>query len=135
MGKILDDPPFPVIERAPGFWRTGALVLGCHLFRWCKPHRFLTPLRPFGCCAVGNFNLTDWGVFGGLSAISYPLGYAAGASPSPAFAKVSGNMARPSAGMATILGAMAGFMLAYQNSSGRLMGFKPNDAEVKASKR
>lgn len=87
------------------------------------------------CCAVGNFSLTDWGVFGGLSAISYPLGYAAGASPSPAFAKVSGNMARPSAGMAAILGAIAGFMLAYQNSSGRLMGFKPNDAEVQAAKR
>jgi len=83
--------------------------------------------------AVGNFNFTDWGILGGLTAISYPLGYLAGGSPSPAFAKVSGNMGRPSAVMASIIGATAGFMLAYQNSSGRLMGFNPNDAEVRAA--
>jgi hypothetical protein len=30
------------------------------------------------------------------------------------------------------MGATAGFMLAYQNSCGRLMGLKPNEAEVRA---
>ena len=33
-------------------------------------------------------------------------------------------MARPSMWMAVIMGATAGFMLAYQNSCGRLMGLK-----------
>lgn len=40
------------------------------------------------------------------------------------YARISGNMARPSAVAAAAMGAVAGFMLAYQNSSGRLMGFK-----------
>ncbi len=84
---------------------------------------------------MGNFSLSDWGVFGGLGAVSFPLGYAAGASPSPSFAKISGNMARPSAVMATLMGSLAGFFLAYQNSSGRLMGFNPNEAETKAARR
>lgn len=84
---------------------------------------------------MGNFSVSDWAIFGGVGAVSYPLGYAAGASPSPSFAKISGNMARPSAAMAAIMGAMAGFMLAYQNSSGRLMGFNANEAEVKAAQR
>lgn len=29
-----------------------------------------------------------------------------------------------------LIGVMGGFMYAYQNSAGRLMGFFPNDAEV-----
>lgn len=33
--------------------------------------------------------------------------------------------------MGAALGALAGFMLAYQNSSGRLMGLRPNEAEVR----
>lgn len=85
--------------------------------------------------AVANFNLTDWSIFAGLAAISFPLGWAAGAPASPMYARVSGNMARPSAIAATVLGATAGYMLAYQNSSGRLMGFKPNEAEVLAARR
>lgn len=42
-------------------------------------------------------------------------------------------MNRPSAVTAAILGGTAGFMLAYQNSGSRLMGFAPNAAEVKAA--
>lgn len=65
-----------------------------------------------------------------------PLLYAcvatAGAQRSPAFSKVSGAMARPSMWAGACMGAMAGFMLAYQNSCGRLMGAKPNEAEVRA---
>ena len=38
-------------------------------------------------------------------------------------------------GMAGLLGATAGFMLAYQGSAGRLMGFFPNAAEGAAVKR
>lgn len=29
-----------------------------------------------------------------------------------------------------LIGVMGGFMYAYQNSAGRIMGFFPNDAEV-----
>lgn len=50
--------------------------------------------------------------------------FPAGAQRSPAFAKVSGAMARPSMWAGACLGALAGFMLAYQNSCGRLMGLK-----------
>lgn len=28
--------------------------------------------------AVGNFNLRDWSIFGGATALSYPFGYAVG---------------------------------------------------------
>lgn len=106
MGKILDQPQFPVVDASPSVGKT-----------------------------VANFSINDWAIFGGLAAISYPLGWAAGAQPSPMYAKISGNMARPSAVMAALMGAAAGFMLAYQNSSGRLMGFKPNEAEVVAARR
>ena len=37
-----------------------------------------SPFSFLGFVAVGNFNLKDWGTFAGLTAISYPLGYAAG---------------------------------------------------------
>jgi hypothetical protein len=39
----------------------------------------------------------------------------------------------PSTVMAGILGGIGGFMLAYQSSSGRLMGYFPNSSEVRAS--
>lgn len=48
----------------------------------------------------------------------------AGAQVSPAYARVAGAMARPSMWAGACLGALAGFMLAYQNSCGRLMGLK-----------
>lgn len=47
---------------------------------------------------------------------------AAGANASPAYAKVAGNMARPSMVAGLLMGATAGFMLAYQNSSGESAG-------------
>eukprot|EP00891_Asterochloris_glomerata_P005947 jgi/Astpho2/5947/Aster-x1317 len=58
MGVFFDVPPYPVIDKAPGFWKTA---------------------------------------------------------------------------MAATIGALGGFMLAYQNSSGRLMGFFPNDSEVESN--
>lgn len=57
------------------------------------------------------------------------LGYV-GAAPSPAYARVSGNLGHSSAVVASMIGALAGFMLAYQNSTGRLQGFLPNDEEA-----
>jgi hypothetical protein len=48
---------------------------------------------------------------------------------------MTGSMNRPSGVMGAIIGATAGFMLAYQNSGGRLMGFVANDEEVRAAAR
>lgn len=73
---------------------------------------------------MGNFSLDDWGLAAGVAAVSAPLGYLAGAQRSPAYAKVAGSMARPTMWTAVMMGATAGFLLAYQNSCGRLMGLK-----------
>ena len=43
------------------------------------------------------------------------------------------KVAGPSAVTAGIIGALGGFMYAYQNSAGRLMGLRENDAEAKAA--
>ncbi|CAL8462245.1 g1776 [Coccomyxa elongata] len=94
MGVIFDEPKYPVIDKAPGFWQT-----------------------------VGNFNLTDYAVFAGTAAICGPFGYYVGTPP---------PIRLPSMWAGLTLGATAGFMLAYQNSAGRLMGLKPNDREVEA---
>ncbi|KAL4436093.1 hypothetical protein ABPG77_005541 [Micractinium sp. CCAP 211/92] len=102
MGKVLDEPKYAVVDPAPSASKI-----------------------------VSNFNANDWMIFGGMTAASFPLGYLAGAQRSPAFAKVSGAMGRPSMWMGATLGALAGFMLAYQNSSGRLMGLRPNEDEVR----
>ena len=67
-----------------------------------------------------------------LPALQLPPPAPAGVTSSPAFSKVSGAMARPSMWAGAAMGLTAGFMLAYQNSSGRLMGLKPNEAEVRA---
>lgn len=87
----------------------------------------LTATLPRAHClssAVGNFSLDDWGLAAGVAAVSAPLGYLAGAQRSPAYAKVAGSMARPTMWTAVMMGATAGFLLAYQNSCGRLMGLK-----------
>lgn len=84
--------------------------------------------------AVGNYNLTDWSLVGVLGAIGYPVGYIAAGNQSPPFARLGGNLGRSSAMMAAFLGGSAGFLLAYQNSWGRLTGFNPNEAEVRGMK-
>ena len=43
------------------------------------------------------------------------------------------KVAGPSAVTAGIIGALGGFMYAYQNSAGRLMGLRENDSEAKAA--
>lgn len=73
---------------------------------------------------VGNFNLRDYGFFLGYSAVAFPFGYVSGRSA---------GMAIPSAWTAVTLGALGGFMMAYNHSSGRLMGMFPNDGEVETA--
>ncbi|KAK9817746.1 hypothetical protein WJX72_001543 [[Myrmecia] bisecta] len=91
---IFDEPKYPVIDSAPGFWKT-----------------------------VGNFSLRDYALVAATTGVSLPFGYVTGRSA---------KMAVPSMYMAGAIGALAGVMLSYQNSSGRLMGFVPNDREVEA---
>lgn len=83
---------------------------------------------------VSNYNVTDWSIVGALTAIGYPIGYASAGNPSPPFARLGGNMARPTAVVASALGGLAGFMMAYQNSWGRLTGYAENSADVASMK-
>lgn len=69
--------------------------------------------------AVGNFTLKEWGMPAILGALGYPVGFFASGNPSPAFARLGGNVARPTALMAASLGAAAGFLLSYQSSWAR----------------
>jgi len=92
MGVIFDEPKYPVIDKAPGFWKT-----------------------------VGNYSLSDYTTLLGATALCAPYGYYVG-SPS--------NMRMSSMWAGLTIGATAGFIMAYQNSAGRLMGLKPNDKEV-----
>lgn len=71
---------------------------------------------------VGNFSFSDYTTWATVTALCFPAGYAAGMK--------TPLMARPSMFVGGGLGALAGFILAYQNSAGRLMGLKPNDKEV-----
>lgn len=46
------------------------------------------------------------------------------------FAGIKPGIRGPSMVTGGLIGVMGGFMYAYQNSAGRLMGFFPNDGEV-----
>ncbi|GLD99504.1 hypothetical protein PINS_up008230 [Pythium insidiosum] len=72
----------------------------------------------------GNFNGQDYLRWGGITALSFPLGYVFGV-------KVHPRVARPSMWVTGVLGSLGGFLLAYQSSSFRLQGRKANDGEVK----
>ena len=63
---------------------------------------------------TANFSLSNWACFLGTTAISYPLGYACGAP-----------MRHPSGICFAMVGALGGYMLATQDSWGRLTGFLP----------
>jgi len=70
MGVSTDVPKFPVIDRAPSFWMTGAKNLSAP----CAPLSLSAP------SSVSNFSLLDLASFAGLAAVSAPVGYFAGAS-------------------------------------------------------
>jgi len=84
--------------------------------------------RPtFAQNAVANFNATDYRDWACLTAASLPVGYMSGALSGPSVrvpAMVTGG----------IIGGLGGLMWAMQSSSGRLMGFLPNDAEAKRAR-
>ncbi|KAK2079159.1 hypothetical protein QBZ16_002850 [Prototheca wickerhamii] len=100
MGKILDEPKYTVVNSSPDFWTV-----------------------------VNNFSLGDYRGWALATLAAVPVGILAGASKSPAFARISGNMLKSSLGVTTSIGGFAGFLYAYQNSAGRLMGFLPSEKE------
>ena len=77
MGIFFDEPKYPVIDKAPSFWRTGT-----ESSRFCFQQQQQTlanaSMTAAGLCAVGNFNLTDWGVFALCTGGSLPYGWVAG---------------------------------------------------------
>ena len=70
---------------------------------------------------VSNFNARDVGTIAGTTALSAPVGHLIG---------LKNKTPRPAMWTAAIVGGTAGFLLSYQASAARLMGFAPNDREV-----
>lgn len=161
MGIIGDTPQYPVVDRAPTVATVGASPPEPHpaaplaqpqIPRFPvftpfadrrnptgePPDRARPPIDvPFHISrrdrlfcfplAVANFNATDYRDWACLTAASLPVGYMSGALSGPSVrvpAMVTGG----------IIGGLGGLMWAMQSSSGRLMGFLPNDAETKRAR-
>jgi hypothetical protein len=161
MGIIGDTPQYPVVDRAPTVATVGASPPEPHraalsptprspVFPSSRPSADrhtrtdeppIATTRPdrrslsrfvatdfFGFArAVANFNATDYRDWACLTAASLPVGYMSGALSGPSVrvpAMVTGG----------IIGGLGGLMWAMQSSSGRLMGFLPNDAEAKRAR-
>lgn len=97
MGVIFDEPKYPVIDPAPGFWKIGDLltaelsraksVLSAYgadgMQNICIIQSDLLcflKLRNLSLCpgAVSNFSLRDCGIFAGVTALCGPYGYFVG---------------------------------------------------------
>lgn len=156
MGIIGDTPQYPVVDRAPTVATVGASPPEPHRAAPRAPHpipRFpvfadrrtpdrwipIATTRPRSTFAfafrldrrfrraVANFNATDYRDWACLTAASLPVGYMSGALSGPSVrvpAMVTGG----------IIGGLGGLMWAMQSSSGRLMGFLPNEAETKRAR-
>jgi len=161
MGIIGDTPQYPVVDRAPTVATVGASPLEPHRaalsptpdppFSRLRGHPLTdapAPMNPRSrrrvpidvpfhvssrptflvfARAVANFNATDYRDWACLTAASLPVGYMSGALSGPSVrvpAMVTGG----------IIGGLGGLMWAMQSSSGRLMGFLPNDAEAKRAR-
>ena len=87
-----------------------------------------TPLLAPSTFSVANFNMSDYRDWAALTAASLPVGYMSGALSGP-------TVRLPAMVTGGIIGGLGGLMWAMQSSSGRLMGFLPNDAEAKRAQR
>ncbi|XP_002308803.2 NADH-ubiquinone oxidoreductase 20.9 kDa subunit [Populus trichocarpa] len=86
-----------------------------------KPEYPVIDRNPEFTKVVGNFNTLDYCRFITLTGVSVTVGYLSGIKP---------GIKGPSMVTGGLIGLMGGFMYAYQNSAGRLMGFFPNEGEV-----
>ncbi|XP_068663735.1 NADH-ubiquinone oxidoreductase 20.9 kDa subunit-like [Aristolochia californica] len=91
-----------------------------------KPEYPVIDRNPPFTKTVANFSTLDYCRFATISGVSIAVGYLSGIKP---------NIRGPSMVTGGLIGVMGGFMYAYQNSVGRLMGFFPNEAEVKRYKK
>ncbi|KAG9458381.1 hypothetical protein H6P81_002889 [Aristolochia fimbriata] len=87
-----------------------------------KPEYPVIDRNPPFTNTVANFSTLDYCRFLTITGISITVGYLSGIKP---------NIRGPSMVTGGLIGVMGGFMYAYQNSAGRLMGFFPNEEEVK----
>ncbi|KAF9679402.1 hypothetical protein SADUNF_Sadunf06G0011500 [Salix dunnii] len=83
-----------------------------------KPEYPVIDRNPAFSKVVGNFNTLDYCRFITLTGVSVTVGYLSGIKP---------GIKGPSMVTGGLIGLMGGFMYAYQNSAGRLMGFFPNE--------
>jgi len=86
-----------------------------------KPEYPVIDRNPPFTKTVANFSFLDYLRMTTIASGSVPFGYLAGGNC---------NLRGPSMVTAGIIGVMGGFMFAYQNSVGRLMGLFPNEEEV-----
>ncbi|OMP06922.1 hypothetical protein COLO4_07784 [Corchorus olitorius] len=86
-----------------------------------KPEYPVLDRNPPFTKVVGNFNTLDYLRFATITGVSVTVGYLSGIKP---------GLKGPSMVTGGLIGLMGGFMYAYQNSAGRLMGFFPNEGEV-----
>ncbi|KAI3936744.1 hypothetical protein MKW92_026410 [Papaver armeniacum] len=91
-----------------------------------KPEYPVIDRNPAFTKTVGNFNTLDYLRLITISGVSVTVGYLSGIRP---------NIRGPSMVTGGLIGVMGGFMYAYQNSAGRLMGFFPNEDEVARHKK
>ncbi|WCJ28140.1 NADH-ubiquinone oxidoreductase 20.9 kDa subunit [Euphorbia peplus] len=86
-----------------------------------KPQYPVIDRNPAFTKVVGNFNFLDYCRLTTIAGVSVTVGYLSGIKP---------GIKGPSMVTGGLIGIMGGFMYAYQNSCGRLMGFFPNEDEV-----
>lgn len=72
---------------------------------------------------LSNMNVKDWGIFAGLTALSFPVGYMCGG--------VSSKVRVPMMWFTVACGSAAGLAAGILRSSGRLMGLTANQSESK----
>lgn len=86
-----------------------------------KPEYPVLDRNPPFTRVVGNFSTLDYLRFVTITGVSVTVGYLSGIKP---------GIKGPSMVTGGLIGLMGGFMYAYQNSAGRIMGFFPNEDEV-----
>ncbi|KAL2466924.1 Uncharacterized protein Adt_42775 [Abeliophyllum distichum] len=89
-----------------------------------KPEYPVIDRNPPFTKTVANFNTLDYLRLTTITGVSVVVGYLSGIKP---------GIRGPSMVTGGLIGVMGGFMYAYQNSAGRLMGFFPNEGEVAKS--
>ncbi|KAL1821448.1 hypothetical protein ACET3Z_016317 [Daucus carota] len=86
-----------------------------------KPEYPVVDRNPPFTKTVANFNTLDYLRLTTISGVAITVGYLSGIKP---------NIRGPSMVTGGLIGVMGGFMYAYQNSAGRLMGFFPNEDAI-----